>query len=1011
MQDNQRARLGFVQTQLPWLVAAAALIFYLATLNRWVSLESLPSVAKVTGWDWTLPHQHPLFFLLTFPLRLFPTDWQPLLLNLFSAVCAALTLALLARSVALLPHDRTHEQRLRERSEFSLLSIRGAWLPPVLAVLVCGLELTFWEHATAASNEILNLLLFAYVVRCLLEFRIDHNPSWLARFALVYGLAVTNNWAMVGFFPVFLAALIWIKGAAFFDLRFVSRMLVYGLAGLSLYLLLPLVWAMSDLNIGFFEALRANLASQKAMLFNTPMLRVRVVLLSLTSLLPLLIIAIRWPASFGDTSAAGAALSSVMFRVIHALFLVACIWVAFNQQFSPRALVFGVIPFLTFYYLGALSVGYFSGYLLLVSRESHSKSWHRPTSLQMALNRLVVLAVWAALLVVPAGLVYANLQSVRTTNGPLLRQFADISTRALPADGCIVLSDDAYGLLMLSARLDLENRLDRFMLVHTRSLQNPAYHRDLQRRYPSWPNIVEGRPDDEPLSHLDSLALIAGLSSEKEIYYLHPSFGYFFEMFHMQPKGVVYKLDQYVPHTFFQPPMDAALLEENQKFWAGMEETTKALVNLGATDSRTLDYLRGYYARSLNFWGVALQRNKQVEDAGKIFQMVLDLDPASLPGQINHSFNRVLRTGQPWSPEPGKTVEETWHSWEALMVEKGPFDHPDFCLRLGQIFAQQGLFRQSLLQFNRAVALSPTNAIARVALADVFLQARQPALTLEEISRMQAEQEAPFPVALELELVRIKASSLFALRKIDEAIQTLREAAAKYPKHPGVLDTLVEIYAQTDRRAEALATADKIILADPNRAKSYINQAILHFNTGDYENAITSCDRVLQKSPHHPEALPYKIFILLQAREFDRARTEIDRLLTAEPGNTEALLYKAVVELETKAYDSAIEPLNAILERQPSNVSALRNRAIAHLNRGDLPRAQKDYEKLRKLMPGNYVTYYGLAEVAYRRKDSKTAEKFYRLYLQNLPQEESPALQEEKRRVSERLGELLQVRH
>ena len=71
-----------------------------------------------------------------------------LALNLFSAACGVLTLALLARSVALLPHDRTDEQRRREHSDYSTLSIPLAWVPPVLAVTCCGLQLTFWEHST-----------------------------------------------------------------------------------------------------------------------------------------------------------------------------------------------------------------------------------------------------------------------------------------------------------------------------------------------------------------------------------------------------------------------------------------------------------------------------------------------------------------------------------------------------------------------------------------------------------------------------------------------------------------------------------------------------------------------------------------------------------------------------------------------------------------------------------------------------------------------------------------------
>src|SRR5271170_4145280 len=166
---------------LPWLIAVAALAVYVQTLNHWISTRTLAQAARLTGQTWRPEVTEPLYWLATYPFRLLPARLVPPALNFFAALCASLTLALLARSVALLPHDRTQQQRDAEDGEFSLLSIRAAWLPPLLAALVCGLQLTFWENATAASNEMLNLLLFAYVIRCLLEFRCDNRESWLAK--------------------------------------------------------------------------------------------------------------------------------------------------------------------------------------------------------------------------------------------------------------------------------------------------------------------------------------------------------------------------------------------------------------------------------------------------------------------------------------------------------------------------------------------------------------------------------------------------------------------------------------------------------------------------------------------------------------------------------------------------------------------------------------------------------------------------------------------------------------
>ncbi len=69
---------GFVERVLPWIVAGAALVIYGLTLNHWVTIASLSTVAKVTGWDWWTPNlQPPVLYLLTYPFRFLPSPWQP----------------------------------------------------------------------------------------------------------------------------------------------------------------------------------------------------------------------------------------------------------------------------------------------------------------------------------------------------------------------------------------------------------------------------------------------------------------------------------------------------------------------------------------------------------------------------------------------------------------------------------------------------------------------------------------------------------------------------------------------------------------------------------------------------------------------------------------------------------------------------------------------------------------------------------------------------------------------
>src|ERR1035437_10387863 len=92
-------RNQFAPRVMPWLLALAMLAVYGLTLNHWVTLANLLPVAKISGFTWQPEFFSPLTFLFTYPFRWLPPAKIPLALNLFSAVCAAAALGLLARSV------------------------------------------------------------------------------------------------------------------------------------------------------------------------------------------------------------------------------------------------------------------------------------------------------------------------------------------------------------------------------------------------------------------------------------------------------------------------------------------------------------------------------------------------------------------------------------------------------------------------------------------------------------------------------------------------------------------------------------------------------------------------------------------------------------------------------------------------------------------------------------------------------------------------------------------------
>src|SRR5439155_23611471 len=98
------------------------------------------------------------------------------------------------------------------------------------------------------------------------------------------------------------------------------------------------------------------------------------------------------------------------------------------------------------YYLGALCVGYFTGYFLLVSGTESAKAWRRVSSATRLANRAVIAAIWIGAIAVPVALASRNLPSIRSANGSLLLEYVRAVEQSFAASGAILPSDYPYVL-------------------------------------------------------------------------------------------------------------------------------------------------------------------------------------------------------------------------------------------------------------------------------------------------------------------------------------------------------------------------------------------------------------------------------------------------------------------------------------------------------------------------------------------------------------------------------------
>lgn len=947
MDEVNQTQQGFTQRRLPWVLAAVMLVFYLVTLSYWPTFSSVAALARVNGMDWRPTYVAPVYYLATLPLRWLPDGLQLLALNLFEVACSVLSLTLLARAVALLPHDRTKDQRLHELSDYSFLTIPAAWLPPVFAVAICGLQLTFWEHTVGASPECLDLLLFAYVVRCLLEFRIGERDAWLYRAGLVFALGMTNNLAMVAMLPCFLIAVVWIKGLAFFRWEFLSRMALCAALGLSFYLLLPVIHTAAESStLTFWEMLRTNLGFQINAIRGFP--RYLLLFISLSSLLPVLFIGIRWPSMVGDISSAGVALSNLMTHVLHGLFLVYCTLVAFDPPFSPRNISMGFgWSFLPMYFLGALNAGYCLGYFLLVfGTPADPKSFVRPSPLRQVFNKLVVAAAWLVAVAGPVGLLVMNYPLVRLTSGRAFSDYTEAAARLLPSQGAVVMSDDPLRLYALDVALKKSGQSDRFILVDTRSLPSPGYHRALKHRYGErWPGLGHQRALTETIDQPSLVLLMDYVAQSNFVYYLHPSFGYYFERFYQKPEGLVYKMELLGTNDVSGPVLSDGELKRNDTIWKellnGKLRNLRSQIQRQATERESRRdlaalYLGGMYSRALDAFGVEAQRADKLPLAAEYFGLALAFNTNNPSAFINLDYNKLLQAGKRDNPEPSDGVKKRLFNyggnWEAILNYNGPVDEPYACFLLAQALARGRNYRQAASNLRRTLHYLPDNFVARLALANACVRGGIPREAFRITTALRAAYHGKsLPAVDEVALIQTEAYAHAGQGDLEGAVKLLTDAQQRFPDQDAPFSTLSELYLA-------------------NR----------HLT-----NAVLVLEQQLKLQPKNVSAL-----------------NNYGHLLMREGRNADALA-----------------PLTQALALQPVHPEALLNRAIANLQIGKLEESRTDYEALQNALPRpSYAVYYGLGEIAFRQKKVRTALRNFNRFLEFAP-EGVPEIEQVRQRI------------
>ena len=948
--NHSEVKISRWQRFLPVIIGWAAFLVYSLTLCRGISLTNLPLTATLTGWQSAPVTGQPVLWLLTAPFRWLPPGWVPIAVNLSSSIWAAGSLALLARSVQLLPLNRLRVQRMFLTGHSGRFLRQEAWLPPVLSALACGLSFSFWREATAGTGAMLDLLMLAATLWSLLEYRTSRKRIWLSRAALIWGLTMAENWAALLTLPLILLSAVLLSYSRYLacsqkirqqpsqrtqaatllqiQRRRQWRLCQWMFAGLSVSAIPPLFnWLSPDIHWslvhGILASLRALKQTYTSWYWEYRASTLDTILLLATACvcltLPLLLKLKREPSY---QSSVQGRLQLLGLHLFYALCLTGCLWLTLEPAIGPQAILQKTLnlatPLTGLMYVNALCIGYLAAHFLLIyGADLAAIRWlngeFKPPPFLPQGSRFITLPAMVILpLALGSLLVVRSLPAITRPNRLALVAYGRQILQSLPTDGGLVLTEDPVKCEVLQgAASQLDS--NRWQAADTSQLWSPDYRRHL-RLTPATVPADNDNPGEAGL-----FSWLSNLQSSQPVYYLPTGFGNLLEWFLPEPGVFGQALHPALATRPGAPKLTPAAFASGEQFWNGIWLSTLAAcrvpeglfpangrwedkLHLRTLPDEQSHLLLEWYSAALNTWGVELQRSGHLAAAGRRFEQASYLNPDNFIARINLTTSHALLSGRPITFAGSSGIIGQLNDSRQLLralPRYGPVDDPLFCCLLGSIFTHQKMERQAVEQLQRARELSPT---------------------------------------------------AFA---------------------PGIL--LAELYAGTGQSAELRSTLDQLkSLAASQPQNQALADRLEQFETRIKSRPQTGDDTSPAASPHlnpAPVALENDFQYCIARSNFAGAMQAISRQLVRNPGDLKARVNQAGVFILMGQLTNGLNSLNEILATTNLPLARL-DRANVWLKLGNLKAAENDYQAVESSGEELFQANYGLARVAQARHDT-----------------------------------------
>ncbi len=964
--------LRYIKVGFPSLILLSFGLFLFTLSKGAYPGESAGLIAYHTGLDPFDTLLQPLWGLFARVIGFASGSAFVTALNVFSALCGALSVGLLFVIVANISHDRTLEE---ERCRFSSSQVQT--VSGLAAALFFLFSIPFWTVSNRAHYATFDVLLMLVCTWLLMRVWMVKSRKLLYFFSFLYGVGMVQSSAFILAAPVFAFFILY----RLFERNMIEWRLLLTIAGwalLGFILIIPAAlrfyftpayeWRSIS---GFPELLWVLLRDQG----RTALAAVRQVgwlLIMLVNILPwLAIVAINKAGSKDKSKLFGSLL-------LHLIVLGLGVILLFNIPPSPMAIIGDGSQLVFAYLVSAVWFGYVIGYWYILIGYMGIKTPAQDQSWRVAARLGWLVAVCGTLLVSGVrNFAHSDARGADTVN-----VFAEAVLDGMGDRDWLI----SNGIMDANVYIAAAQRQKDVTILNPRLANIPAYLKymasltdDLRLQglvqLGLWPFLrewLETDPDiesrlavmDEPSIWLDN------------DFYPVPSLAVFLGQRELVP-----------------PDDMGAYLQRHRDLWQAM-----LAVPVVSTDTLAGMYdrwTRRHTSRLANNVGVFLEDLDLTDEAYESYAMARLLDERNISALMNQ-LNVAMREERPSVAELDATLDELLASREgrpslwALSANYGFVRDPQAFVRQGLSWAMSGRLRTAVRDVERAMAMTDGDPQLQRLLASLYLRGDR--VEEGELLYLQMLEENPEDVQALSTLFRsalargdgdmaqrywerlmevgVAADALTVERvtlkmiqgESEEARRVLQAHVRNRPEDARAWALLVMV-AEGDQDQELMARTLEQLTRLNNPAPEIRQQiARAQLYMGYHSAARDTLSRIIRSNPGHIGALEQILRLDVMEGDQDAARHHVQMILSADSGHPFGNYLLSTLQVARGDYALAETSLRRSLQRSEMP-EALSDLAWLLQMRGAFKEAYPLARRAMELNPRNPAAWSTLGRI------------------------------------------------